>query len=904
MTAGPRPPASEAPGERSQPASPSLTTASHDARSPDWQAVARWAALVLAGAWAGYFLFTGMPQLTLHVFPRTLVLHAMVGGAAFVYVAYLAGARRLPGGTPIDIGVVALIAAYAIGTYTSVNWRVSLEATLQWSIALIAFYALAGLPLLSADGLRRALILVAGALAVYALWIVGNDYADYLRLTDNVGGINRNNIFPPTVPRVHDVSDHTNVLAMIMVLALPFFTLAALRPAAWWERALGIAGFFVAGWALFLTLSRGGWIGAAVAVVFTTAGTWLTLRADAREREGKPLSWETFVPSNFSPTALAAAGGALALAVFGALAFLAKASTRPGWLFRASLSAREDAWRAGRQIWSDHILTGAGPNTFGLLYPSYSKRAGQFIVQTQHAHNGFLQVADDMGLIGLLAIAVLGAAIVFVLWRTWRDGALEQRLLAIACAGALLGFSAHNQLDAGNIWKAVGVALAFVGAIIARNYLESRPARPQPGTAAPQSPAGGPEEGRPGAGALRLGILPPASRYGSLALRAGLLALVAAPLVGWYRIDAAQYDYWQGVEKLNKGEPGAIEKLQAAVNADSSMMVYQLELGVAQVTVYDAGGRTDDPLLQKGIIHLERAAALDPRSELAHANLAVAYARAGRADDAAREAQLTRLADYHVAPVLVAGEVYETLGRDADAISTYGQVISMDAGLANSTFWQGTPFRKQHFAEILKNSSIGINQCVYGAYIVEAHRSDPTSPLDGLDGAQQGCQFQIFTGGLGNDLGTRVALAKILMEQGDLNGALGHLRFAIDRQPDFGPARTELGLLYEAKGDIDAARRQWVLGGELDEPESLRLLGDSYPPGQAPSGVISRLEGLLKTKGSSVQNDIVSVLYYRMRYARISPVFALVPGDWTTAVPRPVAEWRAAVQRWKQAQGG
>ena len=61
----------------------------------------------------------------------------------------------------------------------------------------------------------------------------------------------------------------------------------------------------------------------------------------------------------------------------------------------------------------------------------------------------------------------------FMLWRTWRRGTLEQRLLAVACTGALLGFAVHNMVDAGNIWKAPAIALAVVGAIIARNYLEA-----------------------------------------------------------------------------------------------------------------------------------------------------------------------------------------------------------------------------------------------------------------------------------------------------------------------------------------------------------------------------------------------------------------------------------------------
>jgi O-antigen ligase/Tfp pilus assembly protein PilF len=745
-------------------------------------------------------------------------------------------------------------------------------------MAVIAFYALSGLPWLGAASLRRAFLLVCGALALYALWVVGNDYADYLSLARRVDGLSASNILPPTVPRVHDVSDHPNVLAMILVLALPLFAMTAARGTLA-ERVFGVAGLLIGGMAMFLTLSRGGWIGAGVGVVFTLLGAWFTLRIYEREQRGEPFSWSSLLPAGFTPTALAAVLGALALLVGGTLAFLANSSTRPGWLFRSSLSPREDAWHAGWHIFLDHPLFGAGPNSFGLLYPQYAR--GDFLVYTQHAHNGFLQLADDAGLFGVAALIVLGAAVVFALYRTWSRGDIEQRLLALACGGALLGFSVHNQLDAGNVWKGPAVALAFVGAIIARNYAEAT-------------------DGVAPAFSIERGAL---SRYGQAMSRGALVLLVVVPLAAWYRIDRAHYDYWRGMETANKFEPDPVTRLQDAVDEDSSVMVYQLQLGQALATEYEQSPDKVRGLIDRAIIHLQRAVALDDRSDLAHANLAKAYQLAGRTDDAAAEAQRTRvIARYHVPPVLMAAEVYEDLGRADDAVDTYAQVISMDAGLADSAFWQGTAFRREHLDEILQRSAMGVNPCTYGAYLVQTRRSDPQASLAGLDDASNGCQLLVFA--RPDDLVLRVSYAKILEQQGRTEDALGHLQFAVKRQPDFGPARTELGRWYQAAGDLAAARHQWVVGSQLDEAESVMLLGDSYPPGDMPAGLTGQLESLLSTTGSSIQNDIYSVLYYRMRYGRLSPVLAMIPGDWQTAVPRLYTEMSAALERWKAAEGG
>ncbi|MHB8376799.1 MAG: O-antigen ligase family protein [Dehalococcoidia bacterium] len=846
-----------------------------------WQRIGRGAALVVAGGWVGYFLFTGMPQLTLEVYPRTVTLHILVGALAAVYVAWLVASRRLPGGTPLDLAVLGFIAAYAVATYTSLYWRVSLEATLQVGAAIIVFYALSGLPGLSASQLTRALMLVGAALSIYALWVVGNDYADYLRLTRSVEGLHASNIFPPTVPRVHDVSDNPNILAMLLTLVMPFYALTVYRAASRWERAAAAGGLLAGGMALFLTLSRGGWAGAGAGIALTIGGAWLTMRVAEQELAGRPVRWTDVLPRGISPTAIAAIGGALALVAFGTLAFLSRSSTRPGWLFRSSLSPREDAWRTGWHIFRDHLWTGAGPNSFGLLYNQYS---GKFPVHTQHAHNGFLQLADDAGLLGIAALVALVAATGYVLYRTWREGALEQRLLAVACAAALIGYGIHNIVDAGNIWKAPAIALAVVGAIIARNYLE-RPAR------AASADGGRRFDWR---------------HVAPLAPRVALLALIAVPFLGWYRIDSAHHDYWLAMRHFNergdaqhpRAGAEALSEMQAAVNADTSMMVYQLQLGQMQATVYEETGKRDRALVDAAVVHLQRAVALDPRSDLAHADLARAYQLAGRGGEAAAEAAKTRyIARDHVQPVLMVGEVYEDLGRQEDAITTYAQAISINAALADATYWQQTAFRRAHFDEILKRSSLGINPCTHGAYLVEAHAADPSSSLTGLAADADGCRLLVFSDP--NNLTQRVALAQILMQQGKLDDAFAHLDAAVKRQPDFGPARTELGRWYAAKGEIAEARRQWVIGGQLQEPGSLLLLGKSYPAGQVPADVPTRLRELVAAGGAQQQADLIAILYYRMKNARVSPVVPMIPGGWQQAEPRLYAEIRDALRLWQ-----
>ena len=80
------------------------------------------------------------------------------------------------------------------------------------------------------------------------------------------------------------------------------------------------------------------------------------------------------------------------------------------------------------------------------------------------------------------------------------------------------------------------------------------------------------------------------------------------------------------------------------------------------------------------------------------------------------------------------------------------------------------------------------------------------------------------------------------------------------------------------------------------------LLGETYPDGEVPSSLRDDLHDLLDDSVSSVRVDLISILYYRVRYQRLSPVNAMIDGDWQTAVPRLYEEMRETLDRWRSAE--
>jgi O-antigen ligase/Flp pilus assembly protein TadD len=837
----------------------------------------RWAGLILAAGWLGYYICSGMPQVALHVFSHTIALHAITFAPALVYAGYLLLRRRLPGGSPLDWPLALLLIAYLAATAVSVDWRVSLESTMLLLMAVLVFYVLSDLHFLDALSLQRGLMLAGAVAAVWALWNVAVDYKHWLDLARATGGgFHLGDLIPPTVPKVHGVSDHPNILGMTLVLIIPFYIVAAYRAPSFWERCVWAAALLAAAWAIFLTLSRGAWIGGLAGAAATIAAMVLTTQAWPREA----LRRTDILRRLRQRRSLLLLAGALAAAVVVVLAAVLLATrwdARPQWIFRESLSPRQDVFEAGVDMFRDHPLLGAGPGTFGLLYPQYS---GEYPVHAIHTHNGYLQVAVDAGLVGLAALAVLAGVVAWLLWRSYRSGSTAQRLLVIACGGGLAGFAVHNLADAANYWKAPMIALAAVLAIAVRNYQDTPDAdRPPPSIGDPRTP-----------------VIPKPAR---LLPRALIAVAMVALFVVWGRIDAAHYHYSESLDDLGDGRTfDAIREARRAAEMDPDLAIYQLHLGLTEGLAFTEEG--PEAFLQQSIEHLRRGVELEPRSAIGYANLARALELAGddeEAKAAALKAQILAGADATV--LLAAGDVLEDIGATAEAVETYSMAVTRMSQIADSAFWMGSQFRRDHYDEILQHSILALNPCAEGYLLTRAGTESPKPTT--VDSAKllEGCKLLVLSAP--NNLSARVDLAEMLMASGEYEAAFDHLDFAVKRQPDFGRACTALGKWYAAQGDIDRARKEWTLAGQLDDAEALVLLGDSYPPGQVPPEIVDRLEKLAPLTAGGARYYLIGILYYRMKFARESPSTILMPGDWQDALPGEYEMTQQALQRWRKA---
>ncbi|HWP64052.1 MAG TPA: O-antigen ligase family protein [Candidatus Binatia bacterium] len=650
-------------------------------------------------------------------------------GAASVLLGWLVVALRRPELRPtgwLPLAILGATAAFAVSALGSVRPRLSFEPTLIGLATALLFLALLGL--LRAPGARRragSLVIVL-AVAV-AVGYLGQVVVEWLNWWLLVGRVTQ----PPLRPNWAGLTfGSPNLVATVLLLLGPLATvLLAERAGGRLERAgrrleragrwSGLAGRRVgrlaaAGLAgacaiaILLTGSRGGYIGVAAALV-VGLGLAVIRVAGAEGRRGLGQ--------------VAGSGGALglfgttprwAIAVAGAAAVIGAVAAGPALLARFAVGGADDRlgfWKTAILTFLDHPVTGSGPGTWAQLRYAYLGPDDPTYA-VPHAHNLYVQVPAELGLVGTAALGV--AVVVFLRgwWRRWRvapatgvgaatteatgatgPGSTSGRrptpaigsndvpspLEAAAVLAGLAGLAGQSLVD--NLVNLPGISL-LVALLVA--WVEASPAHVNEGAPAeaPTAPADG--RGRPWPALLLDGRFALAGATGiALALLAATPTLVRAELAA-ARAEAAN-------TAADAGDwATALAGYEAALALDPDHTLYALERGVALAHL----GR-----LAEAREAYAAAAPLDllPENTIAlatlHWQLGETEAAVTTAEDAFRRGARSPLV------ALNAGRIFEAAGRLDLAADAYAAAIADEPDLGRSSFWHA-PERRLELAEL------------------------------------------------------------------------------------------------------------------------------------------------------------------------------------------------------------
>ncbi|MEP6903735.1 MAG: O-antigen ligase family protein, partial [Actinomycetota bacterium] len=222
-----------------------------------------------------------------------------------------------------------------------------------------------------------------------------------LQRLENPDGIYGWRPTPQAIPFASFVNQHHFAAFMEMTIGL---TLALLVGKATDKdkRLLLIIAIVLMGIAILLTGSRGGLLSLFGVLGFVFLTTFLR-----KEKNGEEVSKDDKRAKLRRNFALIGGGLALIVVLFGSVLLLggdASLVRGVGFTNQADASSgRTHFWWVALQIFENYPLFGAGLDAFGTAFPHYDTWNGN--LRVEQAHNDYLQILADAGILGFLCIA-------------------------------------------------------------------------------------------------------------------------------------------------------------------------------------------------------------------------------------------------------------------------------------------------------------------------------------------------------------------------------------------------------------------------------------------------------------------------------------------------------------------
>jgi O-antigen ligase len=445
----------------------------------------------------------------------------------------------------------------------------------------------------------------------------------------------------PFSPRINGLLGHANTTAAFLSLLVPLALASLLGARRLLPRVALAIWLLLALVTIFFTSSRGGWLG-----LLAGLGIFSVLLLLRDSPDPRPLIRRFLRRSS------------LPIIVLGLPILLGI-----GWLFLnmaqhpshdSLFSSRSLYWPLAWQTFLASPFWGVGPYTFSSQYLRHYSIPPSILYV--HAHNFYLTIAAEMGLVGLAALAWLLGSLGYALLKAWQRANRQSRLLIAGCIGGLSALAVHQLFD-NELGAPAIVITAMALALLALESAQARQVRR------------------------------------TLAL--GWLAVPALALASFCSWSLAGYWYFmQGVQLAAEERwQESIPWLDRAAQIDPALAFYHLQSGYAHGLLAHEGDKAE---LEQAIARYETGIRLEPFYSLNHANLAGLYWQAHAPERAIDEMeQAATLAPDEALYPLNLGYYHESLGQEKLAITYYEKFLDSQPRLKDAPFWQETHLRRQ-----------------------------------------------------------------------------------------------------------------------------------------------------------------------------------------------------------------
>lgn len=338
--------------------------------------------------------------------------------------------------TPLDWLIFIVLAMTGVAIWASFSLEFSLDKLAGLLFHIVVFYAVVQ-TVQHKQGVYRSLVLyLLLGMAVVGVGLIGTEWLFKVVIIRDI--TQRLPLILQGLPGA-ETGIGPNQLAGTLLWCFPVQlsllwgfrhrpTMLGIPGRLWWP-ALALACMMTL-FVFILTQSRGGWLGGAAAVAFLLA------MIDRR------LRWGVLA-------GIGVAGVGATLYGWRRVAELLVSDTTESLVGNlSSLGFRQEVWQAA--VWgiADFPFTGMGLGTFRevvfVLYPINVSPTSP----VPHAHNQFLQIALDLGLLGLAAFIGIWLGVTYMLGVVLRHNPdAELRAVALGVAAALLGFFVYGITD-------------------------------------------------------------------------------------------------------------------------------------------------------------------------------------------------------------------------------------------------------------------------------------------------------------------------------------------------------------------------------------------------------------------------------------------------------------------------
>jgi hypothetical protein len=287
-------------------------------------------------------------------------------------------------------------------------------------------------------------------------------------LTWHALSLARNKSYTPMSDAIHAASTHEPQSTILRQCSGQVYNLQStillwfLVLGSWFLTIVLLAG-------LTASFSRGAWLGAAIgmfsmALALGGRARWWALAAFALGALALALGGAGELPP-FIATRLASITRYLSFFDAGAVV------VTPG---NFAVVERMSQMQSGARMFLAYPLTGVGPGNYSVAYPTFA--VGQWYVSRGHAHNYYLHVAAETGIVGVIAYLALLAGLLRQALITLRSSTdIVWRSAAIGCCGNIAAAIGHDLFENVHVLS-MGIQLASVwGLLTIIERLEKRP---------------------------------------------------------------------------------------------------------------------------------------------------------------------------------------------------------------------------------------------------------------------------------------------------------------------------------------------------------------------------------------------------------------------------------------------